>query len=95
MPIFEFHLDIIHPLSDAVLFAFDVHDAWGATVTDQNVDIVKRGGLLELGYFLPGGNVMCSNECIIQTLHGIALGLISGAFTRSSSSARNTDELVA
>lgn len=79
------YLDIIHPLSDAVLFAFDVHDAWGATVADQNVDIVKGGGLLELGYFLPGGDVMCSNECIIQTLHGIALGLILGAFTRSSS----------
>jgi hypothetical protein len=69
IPLDSTNLNIVHPPIYSIFLALDIHHTWSAAVTQEDVDIVKCGRLLELGHFFPGGDMMCSDQRVMEALH--------------------------
>ena len=69
MPLDSTNLDIAHPLAHTFCLAFDVHHTWSTAVPQEDIDIMERCRLLELGHLLPGCDVMRPNQRIMEALH--------------------------
>jgi hypothetical protein len=59
-------------LSHTILLAFDIHYSWRTATAQQDENIMERGWLLQLGDLLPRGDVMRSDQGVIQALHCIS-----------------------
>ena len=65
-PLDSTDLDIAHPSVYTIFFALDVHHTRSTAVAQQDVDIVERGCLLELGHFLPRSDVMRPDQRVME-----------------------------
>ena len=68
-PLDSTDLDIAHPSVYTIFLALDVHHTRSTAVAQQDVDIVERGCLLELGHFLPRSDVMRPDQRVMEALH--------------------------
>jgi hypothetical protein len=63
------NLDIANPSIYPIFFALDIHHTGSTAVTQEDIDIVKCGRLLELGHLFPGGDMMRPDQRVMEALH--------------------------
>lgn len=60
------HLDVVYPLPYACFTAFTIHNPWAASILDQDIAGLFLGAGFEAADFLPRGDMMCSNQSIVE-----------------------------